>query len=252
MDLSNTITLSIVSHGHCILVENLIHQIDSIPSFEGVSVVVTLNLYDEVFSYDYKKTSRLKLIIIRNMTQLGYGANHNQAFKKCLTPWFAILNPDLSLHNDIFSQLIETASHSHVSLIVPRVVNYRGDQEDSIRWNLTPWSLIKRRLRITGESCLDDGKFRWFAGMFFIVNSADFLEISGFDEGIFLYGEDYDLCARMHLAGMTLLFQPDICVVHDARRTSRSSLKFLLMHVKSLLYIWLNSKVWRIAFKDLF
>ena len=252
MKLASCLTISIVSHGHGGLVENLVQQLDSNPSLEGVKLVVTLNKTGELFSYESTKPHRLQLTIIRNSTSLGFGANHNQAFKECNTPWFAILNPDLSIPNDIFKAMIKTANDFDASLTVPRVVNSLGTLEDSIRWNLTPWSLMKRWLRIAGENRFKDNEFRWFAGMFYIVKSTDFRDICGFDERFFLYCEDYDLCARMHLAGKTLLFQPNINVIHDARRSSWVSRKYLVMHLKSMCRVWFSTIVWRIAFKGFF
>jgi len=229
----------------------LVAQLDTIEALAGVKLILTLNVPGEPFLYEKQPLHRLRLTIARNASPLGFGANHNQAFEKCETPWFAILNPDLSLPSDVFTPLIQTASAENAALIAPCVVNTEGVTEDSVRWNLTPWSLFMRRLGVQGESCVGDHMFRWFAGMFYVVSSAAFRQIGGFDTRYFLYCEDYDLCARMHLANHKLRYEPGTRVIHDARRASWKSSRYLALHMNSLLRVWCSNPVWRIAFKNL-
>ncbi|WP_415840585.1 glycosyltransferase family 2 protein, partial [Roseateles saccharophilus] len=157
----------------------------------------------------------------------------------------------LVIVDDVFTPLVDIASTDQAGLIVPRIVNSNGSREDSVRWNLTPWSLLKRRLKRAGEDNIDDGKFRWFAGMFYVVNSNVYRSVGGFDTRYFLYCEDYDLCARAHLAGHQMHLARHLQVIHDARRSSWKSRRYLAMHLKSLLRVWLSTPVWRIALRDL-
>jgi GT2 family glycosyltransferase len=244
--------LSIVSHGHGPYLEKLVEQLESNLQLKGVHLVVTLNKHDEFFSFDNKNTHNLQLSIIRNKIPLGFGANHNQAFKECKTNWFAILNPDLSIPTDIFTPMIISAVAKGATLVAPGVIDSNGVNQDSVRSNITPWSLIMRRLHMAQESNLDDGRFHWFAGMFYLVNSNEYNQIGGFDENFFLYCEDYDLCARMHLSGKLLIYMPNLTIIHDARRASWNSLKHLFLHVSSLLRVWSSLIIWRIALRDLF
>lgn len=248
---SPLVTLSLVSHGHGPLIDTLVAQLDELPSLDRVRLIVTLNVCNEPFAFESRSLRHLQLVVIRNSSPKGFGANHNQAFERCETPWFAILNPDLSITEDVFTSLIEIAEKEMAALIAPRIVNSTGRQEDSVRWNLTPWSLVKRRLKARGEDDVNDGRFRWFAGMFYIVQSAAYRKIGGFDTRYFLYCEDYDLCARMHLARQSVWFSREIQIIHDARRASWKSRRYLMMHLKSLFRVWTSAPVWRIALRDL-
>src|SRR5437879_10803317 len=40
-------------------------------------------------------------------------------------------------------------------------------------------------------------------------------ELGGFDEEVEIYGEDYDLCARLYKGGAEIEYAPDAKVVHD-------------------------------------
>ncbi len=50
-------------------------------------------------------------------------------------------------------------------------------------------------------------------------------ELGGFDERIEIYGEDYDLCARLYAAGAQIAYEPSALVAHHHRTTARSMLR---------------------------
>jgi GT2 family glycosyltransferase len=52
------------------------------------------------------------------------------------------------------------------------------------------------------------------------VRRAAFLDVAGFDEGYFLYGEDLDLCRRLRAAGWRLVALPDRFAVHEGGASS--------------------------------
>jgi hypothetical protein len=226
--------------------------LNCLPGVEGVSTIVTLNLSGEML--DTSSFPNLRIQIICNATPKGFADNHNRAFERCATPWFAVLNPDLRITDDIFDHLISRATEDRrIALVAPVVLNSLGQVEDSERANLTPWSIIRRfiykpkPLKNTNSS-----GFRWYAGMFHLIRSDSFAEINGFDDRFFLYCEDYDFCARLYLNGHRLLQEKSASVAHDAQRSSHTSIRYSWLHLKSLLRVWLSAPVWKIAIHDLF
>lgn len=247
------LTISIVSHGHREFMPKLLGDLDADPFLAGVNVLVTLNLADEPF--DASPYRRLKIEVIRNATPLGFGANHNQAFRRSRTPWFAIVNPDLRVPGGFFSALAASArAHPEAGLLAPRVTGSSGIVEDSVRRNLTPWDLVTRVVnkRRSAELALPPPGpgFRWYAGMCYLVQATAFAKVYGFDERYFLYCEDYDLCARLHLAGTPLLHVSDASVIHDAQRDSHRLGRHLKLHLASILRVWRSAPVWKIALED--
>ncbi len=72
------------------------------------------------------------------------------------------------------------------------------------RWNHT---IVPPLLRaVTGPG--------WFSGACVMVQRAAFEAIGGFDEQIFLYFEDVDLCRRLRRAGWRLQAVPEATVLH--------------------------------------
>lgn len=57
------------------------------------------------------------------------------------------------------------------------------------------------------------------------VRHALLRELGGFDEHVGIYGEDYDLCARLYARGAELVYLPEACVAHHHRIALRSLLR---------------------------
>lgn len=242
------ITVSIVSHGHGTLVAQLLRDLDRLDSMRGVRVILTLNIPEDAPASEY---SNLQLDIVRNSQARGFAANHNAAFRRCVTEWFAVLNPDLRipLGHDPFQTLLAVEDRKgELGLVVPVVINSRGGVEDSVRSNLTPWSLLIRRLKTASRAKYQQkNSFCWYAGMCMVFRASALRSVQGFDERYFLYCEDYDICARLHLAGYRLTQVAGSSVVHDAQRDSHRSFKHLSWHLASLIRVWTSKPFWRVS-----
>jgi N-acetylglucosaminyl-diphospho-decaprenol L-rhamnosyltransferase len=182
-----------------------------------------------------------EVIVLRNSRPLGFGANHNRAFRHCNTGWFAVLNPDLRLSYDALGQMLQ-AGTPRDGLIAPLILNADGSAADSTRRLPTPLQVMKRRLFRQRRD--PDPDFEWLAGMCLLINSEAFRSVGGFDQRFFMYCEDVDLSLRMQLAGWCLRHVPGIHLTHDARRASHRSLRHLLWHVASLMRLWTSATYW--------
>jgi len=246
-----TITLSIVSHGHGPMLTGLLGDLARHNGSPPWKLVLTLNLHDEVFQTE--DWPQLDITVIRNATPKGFGANHNAAFARCNTPWFAVLNPDLRLPDNPFPRLLERAtSVPKLGVIAPRIVDSKGHTEDSVRENLTPLSLVIRKFNPAAgraDASKNSGHFFWIAGMFMMFPTEAYRQVGGFDERFFLYCEDYDLCARLRRDGFRLAVEPDVVSVHDAQRDSHRSRRHLQLHLTSLFKVWTSSAYWWVTLR---
>lgn len=254
------IIFSVVSHGHGLLLHRLLIQMNAQPRLRGSRVVVTLNLAGEPF--DPTLYDALDLCVVRNAVPKGFGANHNAAFLQCGSDWFGILNPDIALVDEepfstMLARLVETSErdNQNIGLIAPRVVASDTTPEDSVRANLTPWSLLWRALGHRKPlQVVSDARrgvpFFWVAGMCLLVRANAFRSVAGFDERFFLYCEDYDLCARMYNAGWAIRLDKQAYIIHEAQRDSHRSIRHLRMHLSSLTKVWLSSAFWRVTFQN--
>jgi N-acetylglucosaminyl-diphospho-decaprenol L-rhamnosyltransferase len=247
------LTISVVSHGHGPLVACLLADLDTCDLPANTRVVLTLNLPGE--QCDVASYRRFQVLVVRNEVPRGFGANHNAAFRHCTTHWFTVVNPDVRLPQDPFPALRQQAGSSrNAGVVAPRIVNSRGQLEDSVRCLPTPWSVaarvVSRRFgRGTpsasgGPSSPNRAPFHWLAGMFLLFSAEAYRRIGGFDERFFLYYEDYDICARLHRAGFHIALADHAIAVHDGQRTSRKSVRYLKWHVQSLLRVWTSVTFW--------
>lgn len=247
---SGTLTLSVVSHGHGALLWRLLDDLQHHPSLRGARVIVTLNVPED---FNRARWPGLDLLVLRNEQPQGFGANHNAAFRQATGRWFGVLNPDLRLPDDPFPTLLAAAgAQARPGLVAPRIVDPEGRDEDSVRANLTPWSLLRRRFdpgagRVSVAADGGAPVFFWLAGMFLLFSVDAYRRISGFDERFFLYCEDYDICARLRLAGADIAIVPGATVVHEAQRDSRRSSRHLRWHLASLARVWTSPVFWRVT-----
>lgn len=175
-----------------------------------------------------------------NTQPVGFGANHNRAFKHCGSEFFCVLNPDIELASPhVWQELVREASVPGVGLAYPRVLNPDGGVQDNEREAVTPLALLRRYFLKQGSRRID-----WVSAAFWIVPSSVYRRLGGFDERFFMYCEDVDFCLRLRLEGWTLR-RAAAQVVHDASRNSHRDPRHFAWHVRSLLRLWSGPALWR-------
>ncbi len=232
------VTLSVISHEQHSLVDALLADLAGIEAPELARVILTQNLPETPPAAKGRRA--LSLEVIRNRTPLGFGKNHNAAFRKCDTEYFAVVNPDIALMGNPFPALL-TALRAGAGVAAPAVLEPDGRIADTARSLITPYELIRRRT----PSYTPPETPRWFAGMFLVFRADAFAAVGGFDEGFFMYCEDFDICARLRLAGWPISFVRQVQVVHAAQQLSHRSLRHFRWHLSSLARMWASTDFWR-------
>lgn len=238
MTTDRLITVSIVSHGHGSMVSALLSDLSVCP--EVGKVLLTVNIPER----DVSGIDPARLAIIKNSRPKGFGANHNAAFARVNTPFFAVLNPDVRLVENPFPTLLECARAADAGLCAPAVVDAKNRLEDSAREFPTARGLLAKAFgRYDGRLNYRLGDpprdAPWVAGMFMLFPSRTFSSVGGFDDSYHLYYEDVDLCMRLWQNGLRVRLCPTVCVVHDAQRASRRNPRHMRWHLASIArYFW--------------
>jgi N-acetylglucosaminyl-diphospho-decaprenol L-rhamnosyltransferase len=232
------VTVSIVSHGQLDLIRPLLEQLDRFSSGMVDKVVLTINIPEA----DLLGNTRFAFPIerIENAAAKGFGANHNQAFQRCNTTWFLVLNPDIRFDRDVLAPLIAEATPDS-GLLTPRILEPGKTEPEQHRAIITPLEILTRRRPGYVRPKVPD----WIPGLFMLFRAETYSAIGGFDERFFMYGEDFDICARTRLAGWRLQVGEGLMALHDARRASHRSTRHLRWHVGSLLKVWASPTFWR-------
>lgn len=237
--MSGGVTVSIVSHAQGELAQRLLDDLAALNVQAIEKIVVTRNVVER---WNPRWTGAgATLEVIDNVHPKGFGANHNAAAREPASAYFAVLNPDLRLIADPFPALLDLFCNPSLAMVAPTIVASDGSCEDASRPLITPFEILQRRFR-SRRSTTEPA---WLAGMFLLVRREAFREVGGFDERYFLYCEDFDLCARMRLAGWSFGIVSEAQAVHAAQRASHRSLRHLAWHVASLFKMWSSSTFWR-------
>jgi N-acetylglucosaminyl-diphospho-decaprenol L-rhamnosyltransferase len=237
------LTVSVVSHQQADLVSQLLADITAhvrIP----LKILLTVNVPES--AVHIPPGAPFVFEVIENSSPKGFGTNHNAAFRRCQTPFFCILNPDVRLHEDPFPRLLATLQASpDIGLVAPLIRDSSGRVEATSRRFPTP-SIILRKAVLGPPAKADYAMGNelvwpdWVGGMFMLVPSAAFSTVGGFDQRYFMYYEDVDLCARLRRAGYRIALDPEVQAVHEARHDSHRRPRYLAWHLRSMLRFWLS------------
>lgn len=229
------LTISLVSHRQGDLAQQ---ALDGLARADArlSKVIVTRNL-PEPWTPRWEHP-HAPIVVVDNPRPRGFGANHNAAFVQCTTPFFAVVNPDLRFGDASLAEILPLFDDPWLGAATPTLLNPAGDKEDFARDLMSLPNLVRRHL---GRP---PGPIAWIAAICLVLRSEAFRKVGGFDERFFMYCEDADLCGRLALAGWHFAIDPNLRVVHDARRHSLRSPRHFLYHVNSLLRYWAGASFW--------
>ena len=157
--------------------------------------------------------------VVRNARNEGYGRANNIGVRAAeRAVHVLILNPDVVLRPGAVDALLAAAeAYPDAGLYAPRIVEPDGRFFYQARSYLAPYlPNPKGRLALpSGDACAP-----FLSGACLMVRRDRFLERGGFDEEIFLFYEDDDLCRRFADAGHALVHVHGAVALHGRGRSS--------------------------------
>jgi N-acetylglucosaminyl-diphospho-decaprenol L-rhamnosyltransferase len=175
--------------------------------------------------------------IIENRVNKGFAAAANQGIRSTAAPFVLLLNPDAEIIGGTLAALLKVAGERPRAGAVGLLVrNPDGSVQPSARkvpglleslghaflGPLLPNNRFTRSYTMAGWDRASEREVEWISGSAMLLRREAYDELEGFDEGYFMYVEDVDLCTRMRKAGWTVLFSPEVEVVHEIGVSSRS------------------------------
>ncbi len=150
-----------------------------------------------------------KVKIIENDKNIGYGRACNLGIKTASKEYVAIVNPDTTIKKDIFTPLIHNFIDDCVFMAAP--ICYRPNDNNKIR-------TANRYLNKCEATEIDRGVYdaKFISGAFFVINRAKWMKLGGFDENIFLFYEDDEVCKNALKNGYKLIIDKKISVKHES------------------------------------
>ena len=167
--------------------------------------------------------------VIRNRENAGFARANNQAAAVAAGEYLLFLNSDTRVDPDAIARLVAFAdSRPDAGAVGPLVLNPDGSFQLSYGRPVSLFSefhqkvIAAPRARRAVVQRLKTREVGWVSGCCLLVRRADFPQGRVFDEDIFLYFEDSELCARLRRAGRKVFFHPAARIVHHGGASVRS------------------------------
>ncbi len=200
----NQITIGLVTFKSEKVIFNCLKSIKSIKN-----IIIFDNSNDNKLKIKIKKKyPNIKFYLSKK--NVGYGAGNNIIIKKSKTPYVFILSPDVVLNNNCEKNLLVGIKKlkNNFSILSPisNDKNYRDINNSSHSKSLFEVDYVK--------------------GFAMLLNKKKIIQNGMFDENIFLYLEEIDLCRRLRNAKQKIFITKKSKVFHLGARSSNLGLEF--------------------------
>jgi N-acetylglucosaminyl-diphospho-decaprenol L-rhamnosyltransferase len=218
-----------------------------------VQVIVSDNASSDG-SIEAIQTRWPELRLLRNGTNLGFGAACNRAAIQARGDSLLFLNPDCRVEADTVARLRahgdartgvlgasiigtdgnpEPASRRRDPLMHRALMTATGLARFELRWSALAGANLPENL---AASALEDVEA--VSGALMFVPRVAFERIGGFDEKYFLHFEDIDLCRRSRDMGLRVACANDVRVMHAKGTSSRTRPFFVARHKHAGMWRW--------------
>lgn len=189
-----------------------------------------------------KERSCKNVHIIEGKEIVGFGANNNLGAKKAKGEYLLMLNNDTVVKSGIDHMLSYLSSHPDVTIVGGSLRNFDGTPQACAGKFYTPVNAILLLLGMQRFGLLDRTpkhieSVDWVKGALLMIRRDAFETLGGFDEKIFMYTEDMELCYRARLVGYATYFYPEVTVLHKDQGSSNRTFAVVNIY-RSLLYFY--------------
>jgi N-acetylglucosaminyl-diphospho-decaprenol L-rhamnosyltransferase len=244
------LTISILVHDDFSYIANALKKIQQFTRLESLIYIVINKGAPEEIEALRKSFPNLEFII--NKDPQGFGANHNMVMRIAQTPYIALLNDDIDLHDDALDALVNyLEQHANVGIVAPQLLYENGTPQVTA---YSEPSLLRMIYKISGlgrlthqQSTLRKWLIQFGASRIFkatsleppsvisdvevlkgaaiVVRMATVNDIGFIDETTKAYGEEVDWNLRMRQGGWRVVLMPEAHITHFGVGQARSELK---------------------------
>ena len=248
----NNISFIIVNYFTNQLTNNLIHSINKYKGEADPEIIVIDNTTD--LTHRFKSTIAGVKIYFSNKN-MGFGSACNIGAKLASNENLVFINPDaLFFNKDSILGILESFNRfSKDTIFGGRILNKNNKPVcNTFKFsNFVHIYFQNSFRRVTGVSLPlltnKDSSFKeercreveWISGAFLCINKSFFRKLGGFDEEIFMYEEDAELCYRAKRLKGKVMFTPMAEVIHFGGAASKDDNELLsFIGFKSALYFY--------------
>jgi N-acetylglucosaminyl-diphospho-decaprenol L-rhamnosyltransferase len=187
--------------------------------------------------------------LIENPENLFLSPAWNQGIRETKAPFVLLMNPDAEIWHGTLAGYLEAARlHPRAGIVGPQVRNpdgtvYASGREfpsildavgHAVLGTLAPRNPFTRRYRLDGWDRTSERVVDWVSGCCMLMPREALEDVHGFDEGFPLFGEELDVATRLRDTGWSVLFTPNVEVIHQIGVSRGRSRRMLTLHSNSI------------------
>jgi len=184
-------------------------------------------------SVEMIKSKQKWVNLIESKTNTGYSKGNNIGFKNSKYPLILFLNSDVYVEEDTLQRSLEYFKNPNCDVLGIQLRYGDGSFQPSAGNLPTPLNTISWILGLSLVPIIKEltNPFHpnyksffvsptgatpvgWVSGAFFMARKAVFEKVGGFDESIFMYLEEVELCKRINMAGFKIWYVSSIFATH--------------------------------------
>ena len=247
------LSIILVNYNSYDLTKETIHSIENHSSDVNYEIIVVDNdSKDNSGKSLSEKFPQYKFIL--NDENLGFAAANNQGVNAARGRYILILNNDILFKENSLKILLNYLSKVNGKVMVaPRLLNPDGSIQPSTYrfqslclsfttyfffYKLFPKSKYFNRYYMINNGISNIREVETITGAFILMSKKDYVELGGFDEDYFFYGEDNDLCKRFRECGGKIIYHPSTEVIHLKGGTEKTDWFHEKYHAISVLIMF--------------
>ena len=173
-----------------------------------------------------EKNFASKIKLLKNNKNIGFTKACNQGGKVARGEYLLFLNPDTEiLTENFFNKLLKFIKNKkRLGIVGFKFLNPDRSFQQSCGYFPTLQRIILDRIKFLNvnygiqirnkDFYKKTQKVDWVSASGLLVKRQIFEKLGGFNENIFMYGEDYDLCYRLNLKGFQNFLFPEVRIMH--------------------------------------
>ena len=195
--------------------------------------------------------------LVANEENRGFGPANNQALRLCRGRYVLLVNPDTVVPAGAIHRMVAFMErHPRAGLVGPELL----DRDGRLLVNWGRWS-PRQIIELFIESLASLGRNRArilfpqprrvpiLTGACWLVRREAIVEIGFYDEDLFMYAEEPDVCTRMRDAEWEIWFLRDVQIVHHKRQSIKQRGLFVELGLFSrsmMIWLW---KRWQLRLR---
>lgn len=201
-------------------------------------IVADNNSHDDTVS-SLSKFPQIRVVV--NKENYGFSKGNNLGSKSAKGSYLLFLNSDTEVEDKGFISMVNFMDKNpKIGILGGKLTNIDGSAQTSCGNFYTFFNLALTLFGFDSLMRKSPGKSQgvdWVSGASFMIRRSLFQKLKGFDENIFMYTEDMELCFRAQKNGFSTYFYSGVKLIH--KELGSSNREFAIVNTyKGILYFY--------------